>query len=199
MGEITSDEVSYYYTAHQNEFQQVNLRGIYIPFESPEAAASPAQAKTPPAKSAKPKLTEAEAKAKADSLKLRIQAGEKIADLAKKESDHPTAAKGGDFGWVRRGQFAPQIDNVIFALDVNQVSVPVKDRFGYYVFEVEQKRNQPLAEIKPAIENALRQQKLGEALGKVQAQYPAEYNPRYFGESAPPATPPPAAAPAPAK
>jgi peptidyl-prolyl cis-trans isomerase C len=199
MGEISGDEVSYYYTAHQNEFQQVNLRGIYVPFEPPDAAASPAQAKAPPAKTAKPKLTEAEAKTKANSLKLRIQAGEKIADLAKKESDHPTAAKGGDFGWVRRGQFAPQIDNVIFALDINQVSVPVKDRFGYFIFEVEQKRNQPLDEVKPAIENALRQQKLGEALGKVQAQYPAVYNPRYFGESAPPVTPPPAAAPAPAK
>lgn len=199
MGEISSDEVSYYYTAHQNEFQQLSLRGIYIPFEPPDAAAAPAQAKAPPAKTAKPKLTDAEAKAKANSLKLRIQAGEKIADLAKKESDHPTAAKGGDFGWVRRSQFGPQIDNVIFALDVNQVSVPVKDRFGYFIFEVEQKRNQPLDEVKPAIENALRQQKLGEALGKVQAQYAVEYNPRYFVESAPPMMPPPAAAPAPAK
>jgi len=199
IGEISGDEVSYYYTSHQNEFQQVSLRGIYVPFEPPDAAATPAQTKAPPAKTAKPKLTEAEAKAKADSLKLRVQAGEKFADLAKKESDHPTAAKGGDFGWVRRSQFAPQIDNVIFALDVNQVSVPVKDRFGYFIFVVEQKRNQPLDEIKPAIENALRQQKLGEALGKIQAQYAVEYNPRYFVESAPPMTPPPAVAPAPAK
>ena len=199
IGEISGDEVSYYYTAHQNEFQQVSLRGIYVPFEPTDTAASPASAKAPPAKTAKPKLTEAEAKAKADSLKLRVQAGEKFADLAKKESDHPTAAKGGDFGWVRRNQFSPQIDNVIFALDKGQVSVPVKDRFGYFVFEVEDKRNQPLDEIKPAIQNALRQQKLGDVLGKVQAQYAVEYNPRYFVESAPPVTPPPAAAPAPAK
>ena len=199
MGEISGDEVSYYYTSHQNEFQQVSLRGIYVPFEPQVAAATPAPAKAPPAKTAKPKLTEAEARYKANSLKLRVEAGEKFADLAKKESDHPTAAKGGDFGWVRRNQFSPQIDNVIFALDINQVSVPVKDRFGYFIFEVEQKRNQPLDEIKPAIENALRQQKLGDALGKVQAQYAVEYNPRYFVESAPPVTPPPAAAPAPAK
>jgi len=199
LGEISGDEVSYYYTTHQNDFQQLSLRGIYVPFEAPDAPASPAQAKAPPAKTAKLKLTEAEAKAKADSLKLRIQAGEKMADLAKKESDHPTAAKGGDFGWVRRSQFAPQIDNVIFALDKGQVSVPVKDRFGYFVFQVDDKRNQPLDEVKPAIENALRQQKLGDALGEVQKQYAVDYNPRYFVESAPPVTPPPAAAPGPAK
>jgi len=132
-------------------------------------------------------------------VKCRNLAGEKMADLAKKESDHPTAAKGGDFGWVRRSQFAPQIDNVIFALDKGQVSVPVKDRFGYFVFQVDDKRNQPLDEVKPAIENALRQQKLGDALGEVQKQYAVDYNPRYFVESAPPVTPPPAAAPGPAK
>lgn len=199
VGNISSDEASYYYTAHQNEFQQISLRGIYIPFEAPDSGANPAQAKAPPSKTAKPKLTEAEAKDKANALKLRIQAGEKMADLAKKESDHPTAAKGGEFGWVRRNQFTPQIDNVIFALDKGQVSIPVKDRFGYFVFQVDDKRNQPLDEVKQAIENALRQQKIGEALGKVQAQYPVVYNPRYFVENAPSAMPPGASVPAPAK
>ena len=198
---ISAEEISYYYTAHQLDFQQLKLRGIYIPFgteadaEKPGAApAGQAKPKQPAAKPAKPQLTDAEAKAKADALRLRIRGGETMEALAKKESDHPSAANGGDLGWVRRSQFAPQIDSVIFALEKGQVSIPVKDRFGYFIFQLEDKRTQPLDEAKTVIQNGLQQQKVGEALSKVQSDYPATYNPRFFNEPAPaapglPATP----------
>ncbi len=190
-GEVSADEVNYYYTAHLADFQQVKLRGIYIPFEDPAAtakdspAAKPGSSPPPAAKGAKPKLTETEARTKANALRLRIQGGESMATLAKKESDHATASNGGDFGFVRRNQFTPQIDNVIFALEKDQVSVPVKDRFGYFIFQVDDKRTQPLEETKMIIENGLRQQKVGEVLSKVQEQYKTEYNQRYFVENAP--------------
>lgn len=198
LGAVSPEEISYYYTAHQPEFQQLKLRGIYIPFSTePEPAkdsAAPAgesKAKQPAAKPAKPQLTEAEAKAKAEALRQRIRDGESMEAVAKKESDHPSAASGGDLGWVHHNQFAPQIDNVVFALEQDQVSIPVKDRFGYFIFKLEGKRAQPLEEAKTIIENGLRQQKLGEALAKVQADYPVTYNPGFFNEPAParPATP----------
>jgi hypothetical protein len=198
MPSISDEEVSYYYTSHQPDFQQVKLRGIYIPFSNQEAKPADPKAKPAPGKK---QLTEAEAKAKAEEIRNRIKSGESMAAIAKKESDHPTAANGGDFGFVRHGQFAPQIDNVIFALEPKQISIPVKDRFGYFIFQVEEKRVQPLAEAKPTIENGLRQQKMGEALSKVQSGYEVTYNPRFFNEpspgtpGAPPAQP---AAPAPA-
>jgi hypothetical protein len=66
---------------------------------------------------------------------------------------------------------------------------PVRDRFGYFIYQVEEKRVQPLDEAKTAIENGLHQQKLRGALSIVQAESNVVLNPRYFGE-------PPAAAPA---
>jgi len=198
-GEVSPDEVNSYYTAHQPDFQQVKLRGIYIPFgteaeagASEAAPGSQAKAKPPANQAGKPKLTEAEARTKAESLRQRIRAGESMATLAKKESDHATAAKGGDFDFVRRGQFAPQIDSVIFGLELQQVSDPVKDRFGYFIFQVEEKRAQPVQEVRTVIENNLRQQKLGETLSKIQADNPVSLNPRYFSEPAPaaPSMPP---------
>jgi len=186
VGDISSEEVSYYYTAHQLEFQQLKLRAIYIPFgteaESAAGDAGQAKSKQPAANAAKPKLTEAEAKAKAEALRTRISNGESMAAIAKKESDHPSAANGGDLGFVRHNQFTTQIDNVIFALEPNKISIPVKDRFGFFIFQVEDKRIQPLDEAKKVIESALRQQKVGDALSKVQSEYPTTYNPRYFNE-----------------
>ncbi|MBI2817141.1 MAG: peptidylprolyl isomerase [Acidobacteria bacterium] len=184
MGPLSGDEVSYYYTTHQLDFQQVKLRGIYIPFSNDAAkpgSRADAKSKQPTPKSAK-QLTEAEAKAKADALRNRVKAGESMATLAKKESDHPTAANGGDFGFVRRGQFAQQIDSVIFNLEPKQISLPVKDRFGFFIFQVDEKRVQSLEDAKAIIENGLRQQRVGEMLNKVQSQQEVTYNPRFFDE-----------------
>jgi hypothetical protein len=198
LGTVSAEEISYYYTAHQPDFLQIKLRGIYVPFTAEADSGKPGDSKAKPAaKPGKPQLTEPEAKAKAEALRLKIRGGESMAALAKKESDHASAANGGDMGWVRHSQFSPQIDNVIFALEKDQVSIPVKDRFGYFIFQLEDKRSQPLEEAKPIIENGLRQQKLGEALAKVQADYPPSFNPRFFPETAPTMQTMPGAAPAP--
>ena len=188
-GTANPEEISSYYNAHQSEFQQVKLRGIYIPFTPEGESREQASAQTATGAPAKPKLSEAEAQAKAADIEKRINAGEDMAALAKKESDHATAAKGGDLGLVRHGQFAPQIDNVIFSLETNKASAPVRDRFGYFVFRVEGKQAQPLEEVRGQIEPLLRQQKLGGIFTKVQADYPVNLNPRYFGDQAPAAPP----------
>jgi parvulin-like peptidyl-prolyl isomerase len=186
VGSISPEEVGFYYTSHQPDFQQVKLRAIYIAFSTAaDAAKAGTPAKQPAPKAAKPKLTEVEAKAKAEEIRSRMRGGETMEAIAKKESDDPTAAKGGDMGFKRRGEFPPQIDNVIFALEPNQVSIPVRDRFGYYLFRVEEKRSQPLDEVKAVIENALRQGKVGEALSKVQSDSPVTLEPRYFGAAQP--------------
>ena len=183
MGEVSAAEISSYYTAHQSDFQQAKVRGIYIPFSAEEQSEKAAAPGDPKSKQAP--LSEAQARAKAEALRDRIRAGEDMATLAKKESEHPTAPKGGDFGFVRRNQLSPQIDKVIFSLEPKQVSSPVRDRFGYFILQVEEKRAQPLEDARGVIENELRQQKLGGALGKVQAEYPAKLNPDYFNEPAP--------------
>ena len=192
---VSPEEVSYYYTEHLQDFQQVNLRGIYVAFAPPDELKKnpPAKPGTAAAKGAKPKLSEDQAKAKIETIRLRLRAGESMATIAKTESDDPTASKGGDFGWVRRNQFTTQIDNIIFNLEEKQASIPIRDRFGYYIFQSQGKRTQPLEEAKVMIENGLRQQKVGETMQKVQDQYPVKLEPRYFGAE-PPAPSSPAAA-----
>ena len=189
-GVVSPEEVQSYYAAHLTEFEQVKLRGIYVPFE-PAGSPEPDAGSAAPVGS-KPKFTEAQAQAKAEELRKQIQDGQDMAALARKESDHATAAQGGDFGYVRHNQFPPPTDSAIFSLQPDQASAPVRDRFGFFIFRVEQKRLVPLEEAKVPIEGSLRQQKLTATMEKLKAEHPVSLNPKYFSEAPPnvPAQPP---------
>jgi len=183
---IQTGEVTEYYESHQAEFEQLKLRGIFISFQSGAVpAGSPPQSGGGQVGSPKPQRTEAEARAKAESLMNRIRAGEEMATMARTDSDHASFAKSGDFGFVGRSQFTPEIANAVFALEPDLVSEPLRDPGGFFLFRVEEKRVQPLEEAQASIRSNLRQQKLGNVLAKVRSDYPITFNPRYFSESAP--------------
>jgi len=187
---VLPEDVRSYYDTNQAEFEELHLRGIYVPFDEPGNAASPAPPPAEPANSNRPKLTEAAALAKAESLRTRIQGGADMAELARTESEHPTSSSGGDFGFVKRNQFAPQIDSVVFALQPNQVTGPLRDRFGFFLFQLLGKRAQPFEEVRVDIENGLRQQRLVALFNRMKATYPVTMDPRYFPETPEPPAPP---------
>ena len=84
-------------------------------------------------------MTEAEAKAKIEELKTTLDAtpekerAAKFAALAKKHSDCPSRQVGGDLGEFGRGVMVPAFENVAFALNVGEISAPVKTPFGYHL------------------------------------------------------------------
>ncbi|OFW02228.1 MAG: hypothetical protein A3G20_02635 [Acidobacteria bacterium RIFCSPLOWO2_12_FULL_59_11] len=185
-GPVSPEDVRNYYTSHQADFEETKVRGIYVAFEAdsaPGEAEKSAESSQEKEEAAKQHRTEQEAKAKAEALRARIQAGEDMATLAKTESDHATAAQSGDFGYVRREQLVPEMSNSIFPLAANQVSAPIRDRFGYFIFQVEGRRVQPLEQVQAGIENNLRQQKVSDLLTKIRNEYPVTLNPRYFLET----------------
>jgi hypothetical protein len=178
---VSDADVQSAYAAHQDELQEVHLRGIYIPFD-PEPEETEGQAPPEPASPGADRVTDAQALAKAEQLRSRITAGEDVAELARTQSEHPTSSSGGDFGFVKRGQFAPEIDNVIFALQPNQITSPLRDRFGYFIFRLEGKRTAPLDQVRQVIENSLRQQRMMDLFARMKAAYPVTLNPGYFPE-----------------
>lgn len=62
----------------------------------------------------------------AGEIRLRWEAGEDFADLAREVSlDEVSGEKGGDFGWVPRGILPPGFDQVAFNLTIDDVSEPL--------------------------------------------------------------------------
>ncbi|MHB8876050.1 MAG: peptidylprolyl isomerase, partial [Myxococcaceae bacterium] len=94
-----------------------------------------------------PKATAAEIEAaKQKALKIAEEArkpGVDFAELAKKKSEGPSAADGGDLGFFRRGVMVAEFEKEAFALPQGGVSDPVRTKFGWHVLKVEERRAIP--------------------------------------------------------
>ncbi len=148
--DVPPAEVQSFYNANQDRFKQVRVKAIYIPYSTSTSAA--------PANQPKP-LTEAEAQAKIAKLRADIAGGADFVKLVKENSgDTTSAAKDGDFGTMRSTDKLPDpIRTAIFALKVGEVSQPVKQPNGFYLFRAEEVAAQPLAEVHDEILNELKQ------------------------------------------
>jgi peptidyl-prolyl cis-trans isomerase C len=84
-------------------------------------------------------LTKTEDEAK-EAIK-ELKAGADFAELAKKNSSGPSAAKGGDLGFIKRGDVVAEFADAAFALKPGQYTeTPVKTQFGWHVIKVEAAR-----------------------------------------------------------
>ena len=79
-----------------------------------------------------------------DALETILNVQERLASesfeaVAKEFSDDPGSADlGGDLGWAEPGLFDPEFDKVLFALEVNELSEPVKTEFGYHLIRLDE-------------------------------------------------------------
>jgi len=107
------------------------------------------------------------AQAKADDLLDQIDKGAKFEDVAKKNSDGPSAAQGGDLGYFKRGTLAKELEDITFAMKAGEVSKVIRTRQGYVILKVVEHHDAgvpPLSQIEPHIQDALYMQKLQPAL-----------------------------------
>lgn len=84
-------------------------------------------------------VTGADAKAKAEKIKARLDKGEGFAAVAKKESDDPSGADGGAIGRFNPtvfGSDATAVTQALEGLSVGEFSTPIKTSFGYQIFTV---------------------------------------------------------------
>lgn len=85
-------------------------------------------------------LVEDEALAK--ELVEKLKAGEDFAKLAKENSvDTGTAEKGGELGWFTVGKMVPEFNDAAYALEIDEISEPVKSDYGYHIIQVSEKRD----------------------------------------------------------
>ena len=83
-----------------------------------------------------------EARARIESLRQRILAGEDFHDLARTHSDDPgSAVKGGDLGWVSAQEVVPAFSSAMQSLPEGELSEPVQSAFGFHLIRVVGRRS----------------------------------------------------------
>ncbi len=66
-----------------------------------------------------------------------------FSDLAKKYSQDPGSKdKGGELGWVTRGEMVKEFEDAIFALKKGEITKPFKTKFGYHIAQLEDKEQE---------------------------------------------------------
>jgi peptidyl-prolyl cis-trans isomerase C len=104
--------------------------------------------------------------AKLKALKAEAEKGGDFAELAKKNSEGPSASNGGDLGFFGKGQMVPAFEQSAFSMKDNQVSDVIETQFGLHILKVFERRAggvTPFAEVKDKIEGHLNNQKKGDS------------------------------------
>jgi len=80
-------------------------------------------------------------KTRMQQLEIRLRGGEDFATLARAHSqDTLSAAKGGDLGWLNKGDTVPAFEDTLESLQPGELSTPVKTQFGWHIVEVQERR-----------------------------------------------------------
>ncbi|RAV29742.1 peptidylprolyl isomerase [Sinomicrobium soli] len=82
---------------------------------------------------------EAEAKAK-EILGEARKSGTDFAQLARENSDGPTASRGGDLGYFTEGSMVPPFNDFVFANEAGKIGM-VETDFGFHVIKIEDKQD----------------------------------------------------------
>ena len=159
---VSDADIQHDYSTNQNQYrvpERVKVRHILI--ETPKPG--------PDGKVDQKAVDEARAKAQ-DILK-QIKSGGNFAELAKKYSQDPGSKdKGGELGWIVKGQTVAEFEKAAFAQSKGQISDPVQSSFGFHIIQTEDKEDahvKPLAEVRSEIEDAQKKEKLSALENKI--------------------------------
>jgi peptidyl-prolyl cis-trans isomerase SurA len=199
---VTKEEQQQFYDEHKNELEQpesIRLSEILVAPQKPVAAETPAadggnpKTQDPEAKQAAEAAALAAADAKANDLLKQIRAGASFEDVAKKNSEGPSAAQGGDLGVFKRGALAKELEDKTFAMKAGEVTDVIRTKQGYVILKVvsHQAAGIPsLKEVEPRVQDALYMQKLQPALRvyltKLREEAYIDYKPGYVDSGASP-------------
>ncbi len=109
----------------------------------------------------------AEAKRKIEVALKRVKSGEDFAKVAKEVSEGPSAKRGGDLGYFRRGQMVKPFEDAAFGMKKGQISGIVRTRFGFHIIKVTDVKPAsmvPFTNIKDKIKNYLKQKRIQEEI-----------------------------------
>ncbi|MHC2994344.1 MAG: peptidylprolyl isomerase [Candidatus Atribacteria bacterium] len=129
---VSDEEIAEYYEENKNDFiekEQVHLFNILVETEE-----------------------------EAQDILEQLKAGGDFSEIAKEKSIGPSAAQGGDLGYLTKGTIVSEIEDVIFALEVGEISDVIQTEFGFHILKLLDKKPEiikPIEEVKEDIVQTL--------------------------------------------
>jgi peptidyl-prolyl cis-trans isomerase C len=165
-----------YYDDHKADYEQAKVSHILVRFQGSSVPVKPGQKD----------LTDAEALAKVQALRQRIEGGEDFAKVATAESDDAgSGAKGGDLGTIGHGQTVAAFEQAAFALKPGELSQPVKTPFGYHLIKLTSVDYKPFDSVRADIERQLSGPLMQKAIADLVKKASVTLDPVYFPPAAP--------------
>jgi len=185
---VSKEDEQKFYEEHKSEMEQpeqIRLSEILVALPKPAPAKPEPQktgtdgaAITPPLAAAASaqdpsavQMSESEQLAatetKAKGLLDQIKKSAAFEDVAKKNSDGPTAAQGGDLGLFKRGALSKELEDTTFAMKAGAVTDVIRTKQGFVILKVTEHQTAGIPSMKqmePRIQDALYYQKLQPAL-----------------------------------
>lgn len=152
--EVTEADAKKFYDENPKLFTRLSASHILAAFSDTPGRGEPT------------KEQEEAALKKINDIHKKLKDGGKFEDLAKEHSDCPSKEKGGDLGEFGAGQMVPEFEEALLGLKANDVSDPVKTRFGYHLIKAGEKKVRPFEEVKEAIIMQLKNDKESDFVNK---------------------------------
>jgi peptidyl-prolyl cis-trans isomerase SurA len=134
---VTAQEIQQYYDQHKTDMQrpeQVRLSEILISTQTTPAIKND-KGETQLPESPSPEVV-SQAQDKANHVYAMLKKGDKFEDVAKKYSNGPTAATGGDLEYFKPGTLSKDLEAQVFALKVGSFTEPIRTNQGFVILEV---------------------------------------------------------------
>jgi parvulin-like peptidyl-prolyl isomerase len=162
---VLPSEVAAFYEANASRYRQVVVKAVYVGFGGKS-------------------LTDSGARIKASQIAAQARGGADFVKLVRVHSDDETSrAKNGDFATFRPSDSIPDaVREAVFGLKEGEISDPVRQSNGYYVFRAEKIESQPFAEVRDDIFAELKQKRYAEWVERTNREATVRFNsPAFLG------------------
>jgi peptidyl-prolyl cis-trans isomerase C len=127
--EVKDEEISEYYEQNKDSFtekEQVHLYNILLETEE-----------------------------EAQDVLEQLKAGKDFSEIAKEKSTGPSAAQGGDLGYLSKGTIILEIEEVVFALVLEELSEVIKTDFGFHILKITEKKPETIKALEEVKEDII--------------------------------------------
>jgi peptidyl-prolyl cis-trans isomerase SurA len=156
--QVSKDDEQKFYDEHKEDLrqpEQIRLSEILVATPAPKEG------------TVEDPQVMAAAKAKAEGLLADIRKGAKFEDVAKNNSNGPTASQGGDLGYFKRGVLDKTLEDKTFTMKAGDFSEVTQTKQGFVILAVTEHQHEGIPELKdiePKVQDAMYMEKLQPAL-----------------------------------